>query len=280
MPIVLITDLARSHGATLTATDRRLISALQSRPAEASYWLAADLTAPLGLHQSAATRLAQRLGFEGYPHLRDALRDDYLAGDGPSQRIRGRLERHPEDEVLRAFVDDEVAALAETPRHVAQAELDALADRVLDAGEVHLFGQGNATVLVDLMARRLQRFGMRTVPLTGSRRDIAERISRLGGQDLLLAYAFRRMPAELPAVLRLAAEVGAHSALIADSVVWPAPHPDTLIAAPRGGAGDFLSLTVPMALSNALVLTIARKAEPTALGSLDRLAHVLERFDS
>ncbi|MGV3714327.1 MurR/RpiR family transcriptional regulator [Pseudolysinimonas sp.] len=275
---MLITDLARNAGETLTPTDRRLVTVLQSNPAEAAYWRAHELTAPLALHESAATRLARRLGFDGYPGLRDALRDDYLAGDGPSQRIRGRLDRTPDD-VLGAVVDDELAALAETPRHVAQTQLDALAARVLEARDIHLFGQGNATVLVDLLARRLQRFGLRTTALTGSRRDIAERAARLGAQDLLIAYAFRRVPSDLPPLLRVAADAGTHTALITDHLIWPSPRPDTLIAAPRGGDGDYLSLTVPMAITNAMVLTIARAAEPTTVAALDRLGEVLERFD-
>lgn len=277
--LVLITDLARDNAELLTPTDRRLVAALQSQPAEASYWLAADLTTPLGLHQSAATRLAQRLGFDGYPQLRDALRADYLAGDGPSQRLRGRLERHGADDVLAGFVHDEVAALTALPRHVAQAELDALADRILAADEVFLFGHGNATVLVELLARRLERFGLRATRLTGSRRDIAEHIARLTSADLLLAYAFRRPPAVLTPLLEVAIETGAHTALIADTVVWPSPRPATLLAAPRGGSDEFLTLAVPMALTNALVLTIARRAAPGALRSLDRLAHLLDRLD-
>lgn len=277
---MLITDLAASRAESLTPTDRRLIATLQSQPAEASFWLAADLTAPLGLHQSAATRLAQRLGFDGYPQLRDALREDYLAGDGPSQRLRERLDRHPDDDVLGAFVEDEIAALGQLPRHIAQAELDALADRVLAAREVFVFGHGNATVLVDLLARRLERFGLRAVRLTGSRRDIAEHIARLDADDLLLAYAFRRLPALLGALLEVSDEVGAYSTLLTDTVVWPAPRPSTILAAPRGGADEFLSLTVPMAITNALVLTIARRAAPGAIRSLDRLGHLLDRFDA
>lgn len=277
---MLITDLARSNAELLTPTDRRLVAALQAQPAEASYWLAADLTAPLGLHQSAATRLAQRLGFDGYPQLRDALRADYLAGDGPSQRLRGRLDRHCDDEVLPAFVADEIAALSALPRHVSQPEIDALADQVLAAGEVFLFAHGNATVLVDLLARRLERFGLRAVRLTGSRRDIAEHLARTGPGDLLLAYSFRRVHGVLGPLLEHAAEVGTPTALITDAAVWPSPRPARILAAPRGGSDDFLSLTVPMAITNALVLTIARRAEPGTLRTLDRLGSLLERFDA
>lgn len=277
---MFITEIVKRRGDRLTQTDRRLVAVLQAQPAEASFWLASQLTEPLGLHQSAATRLAQRLGFAGYPQLRDALRQDYLAGDGPSQRVRGRLDRHPDGEVLASFVDDEIDALSALPRHVGQAELDDLADRVVGARDVYLYGQGNATILVDQLARRLQRFGIRTVLLVGSRRDLAERVATLGPDDLVVGFAFRRVPATLPPLLDLAGATGTHSVLITDTLLSLSPAPSAIIAAPRGSDDGFLSLGVPMAISNTLVLTIARSAPERALRSLDRLAVLLDHFDA
>jgi DNA-binding MurR/RpiR family transcriptional regulator len=277
---VFITEIVKSRGHLLTATDRKLVAVLRAQPAEAAFWFANDLTAPLGLHQSAATRLAQRLGFAGYPQLRDALRQDYLAGDGPSQRLKGRLDQHPLDEVLRSFVDDEVEALRALPQHVTQHELDALAMRVLASSTVYLFGQGNATILVDQLTRRLQRFGVRPVPLVGSRRDIAEAVTLIGADDLLIVFAFRRVPSVLGSLLDLATAEGAHSVLITDTLLSMQPSPAQIIAAPRGGSDAFLSLTVPMAISNALVLTIAQNAPEPAVRSLDRLGAVLDTFDA
>lgn len=277
---MLITDLAAERGHLLTDNDRRLVASLQSQPAAASYWLATDLTQPLGLHQSAATRLAQRLGFAGYPQLRDALRQDYMTSEGPAQRVRGRLDRHPTGDVIRGFVEEELEALAELTRHVNQRELDTLAERVLAAVHIYLFGQGNATVLVELMARRLQRFGMRVTTLTGSRRDVAERITGLTGDDLVLTFAFRRIPALLPPLLGIAADQHCYSVLITDTLLSMSTRPDQLIAAPRGQGDEFLSLTVPMAIVNALVLTIARHRPDESNASLDKLAHLLDQLDT
>ena len=277
---MFITEIVKSKGHLLTATDRRLVAILQTHPAEAAFWFANDLTGPLNLHQSAATRLAQRLGFDGYPQLRDALRQDYLAGDGPSQRLRDRLDQHPLDEVLRAFVDDEVDALNALPQHVAQSELEDLATRVLAAKTVYLYGQGNATILVDQLSRRLQRFGVRPVALVGSRRDIAETVTSLDADDLLIAFAFRRLPTVLSPLLELANDVAAHSVLITDTLLSMSPSPSAIIAAPRGSNDAFLSLTVPMAISNALVLTIAQNAPEPAVRSLDRLGVMLDNFDA
>ncbi|MGA9871247.1 MAG: MurR/RpiR family transcriptional regulator [Rhodococcus sp. (in: high G+C Gram-positive bacteria)] len=277
---MLITELVASRGHLLTANDRRLVALLQSQPAAASYWLATDLTGPVGLHQSAATRLAQRLGFAGYPELREALRQDYLTGEGPSQRVRGRLDRHPNDDVIRGFVEDELTALSELTRHVNQRQLDDLAVRIIAADHIYVFGQGNATVLVDLLCRRFQRFGMRVTALSGARRDVAERITSLSSDDVLLAFAFRRMPALLGSLLGIAAENDCYTAVVTDTLLSMSPQPDQLIAAPRGHGDEFLSLAVPMAIGNALVLTVARRRPDESNRSLDRLAHLLDKLEA
>lgn len=160
---MLITRLAQLHGDRLTETDRRIVSSMRERPHETAFARAVELTGPLGLHESAATRLAQRLGFEGYPQLRDALRTDYLNSDGPSQRVRNRIERTADDDLLTGFLAEEIATLRAVSMHVRQADLDAAADEVLAARRIHLHGQGNAVVLVEQVARRLTRFGLDVV---------------------------------------------------------------------------------------------------------------------
>jgi DNA-binding MurR/RpiR family transcriptional regulator len=276
---VFIAEIVKSRGHLLTAVDRKLVVRLQAHPAEAPFWYASELTRPLGLHQSAATRLAQRLGFAGYPQLRDAVRQDYLAGAGPSQRVLGRLERHADDEVLRSFVDDEIEALSALSQHVAQAEIDDVAARLITAGTVYLYGQGNATILVDQLSRRLQRFGINPVALVGSKRDVAERVAGIGPADLLVAFAFRRLPSTLCPLIELTGIRGAHSVLITDTLLSMSPAPDRVVAAPRGGTDDFLSLTVPMAIANAVVLTMARTSPDTTLRTLDGLAATLDYFE-
>ncbi len=280
MWLVLITDLVKARGHRLTETDRKLTAVLQSRPAEAAFWRAQELTSPLGLHQSSATRLAQRLGFSGYPELRETLRQDYLGSDGPSQRIRGHLDRSEEGHELQELVHGEIKALEELPRHVAQGDLDSLAARIVAADVVYLFGQGNSIVLVEQLARRLNRFGIRSTQLIGSRRDVAERIAPMRSGDALLAFAFRRMPDSLSQVLEMTVKEDIHSTVLTDNLLTMRPDPDSIIAAPRGRSSEFLSLTVPMAICNALVLTIARRHPDIALGSLDRLGGILEHFEA
>lgn len=271
--------LVEQHHDRLTPADRRVLEVLLSHPTEAAFLRAEEIADRAGVHQASATRLAKRLGYSGYPELRSELQSELLGGVGPGERVRRRLEHADGGDLLQALVTDELASLAELPRHVSQTQLDDVGDRLATARRVFLFGQGNATVLTELMQRRLRRFGIDTVVLDGPGRDLAEQLLVLTAEDVVLTFAFRKPPPALEPLLGHAAERGAVTVLVTDTVTALQPAPDHLLAAPRGSGREFQSLTVPMALANALLLTVARQAPDSSISSLDRLGSLLERFD-
>ena len=270
----------QEHPGRLSAGDQRLISELLRNPAEAAFLSAADLATRGGVHQAAATRLAKKLGYRGYPHLRSELQAELLDSIGPGERVRRRLAHTDGESLLANMVADEVAALVDLPSQVSQERLDEAAALISKAERVFIFGHGHATALVDLLARRLRRSGHLTASLLGSLRDLAEQSALLTANDLVVAFAFHRRPPGLEAVLRRAAERGAPTLLITDAGgPLLRPQPTVLLAARRGAETEFQSLTVPMAICNALVLTLAR-LDPRSMSALDRLTGLIDEFES
>jgi DNA-binding MurR/RpiR family transcriptional regulator len=270
----------QEHEGTLSAADRRLIAELLDNPTEAAFLSAADLAARGGVHQAAATRLAKKLGYRGYPHLRAELQAELRDSIGPGERVRRRLAHAAGESLLARMVEDEVAALTDLPSQVDQAQLDNAAQLISGAKRVFLFGHGHATALVDLLGRRLRRSGHAVLPLVGPPRDLAEQSALLSPTDLLVGFLFHRQPPGLQPLLRRAAEVGAPSLLIADAVgAVVRPQPTVLLAARRGSETEFQSLTVPMAICNALVLTLAR-LDTGSMSALDNLTDLIDQFES
>lgn len=276
-------DRVDEHRSRLTKSDRALVDELLSYPAEAPLWRGEDVARRAGVHPAAATRLAQRLGYHGYPELRDHLRQDLGTGfTGAGDRFRVELQDSGGHSVLETLLTTELDTLSQLCRHVGQDQLDRLADRIATAGTVHLFARGNASVLAELLERRLRRFGIRTVNLTGTGRDVAERILTLTADDLVVAFAFRRPPRDLSELLGHAQRVGAGTALVTDTMHTLDPAPDAILSAPRGHQDSregFASLTVPMAIANALVLTIAQRHDQALLPALDALDGLMAAFD-
>lgn len=273
--------LVKQHAGRLSQADERLVTELLRRPAEAAFLSAAELSRRVGVHEATAVRLAQKLGYRGYPDLRADLRSEFVEGAGPAERVRRRLDHLRGEGVLAALVADEVAALEQLPDRVAQRDLDSAADALDSARAVFLFAQGHATALVDLLDRRLRRAGRVTVPLTGRGREVAERVAGMRADDLVVACAFARRPPGLAALLEHAREVGAGTVLVSDGVgPLVRPVPDVLLAAPRGRDGEFHSLAVPTAICNALVLTLAQRDGGTSFAALGRLDDLTARFEA
>ncbi len=262
----------------LTRSDRVLLDEILAHPAEAPFWRGGDVAQRAGVHAAAATRLAQRLGYQGYLELRDDLRrdrEDRLNGAGD----RFREELRGQDRVLEALLATELDSLAAVPRHVDQAQVDEVADLLAGARTVYLFARGNAGVLADLLDGRLRRFGMRAVNLSGPGREVAERLLAMSESDVVVSFAFRRAPRNLTDLYAHAASVGARTVLVTDTLHTLDPGPTTVLSAPRGHQEGFSSLSVPMMIANAIVLTVAQRHPDAVLPALDRLDGLLADFD-
>lgn len=274
-----LTDRVAKQGDRLTAADRRLLEVLLSHPQEASYLPASEVASRAGVHQASATKFAQRLGYGGYPELRRDLQQDLLVT--ASERIALTVEDAGEHSLLESVVEHEIAPLADLPRQVGQAQLDRVAELLLTARARYVFGRGNASVLTDLLGRRMRRYGLPTTVLASSGRDLAEQLVALGPGDVVVLYAFRRVPRYFLEVLDLCAETGASAVVITDTLAAESTgRAAEVLVGSRGAARQFQSLTVPMAITNALVLTIARSAPDQTRAGLDRLEHLLTRLDT
>jgi len=117
-------DRIQATADRLTDADRRILEVLLSHPTESAFLPAAEVTQRAGVHQASATKLAQRLGYTGYPDLRRGLQHDLLEGTTPAERVQRRLEHAGAGNLLASLVADEVAVLRELPRQVRQAGLD------------------------------------------------------------------------------------------------------------------------------------------------------------
>ena len=265
---------------TLTPAEKQLVRILFSNPAKGAFLSATRLARDAGVHPATVVRLAKKLGFEGYPELRNALQEEIIQLSEPAERIKRRLARAKSQQILSNLIDSEISTLHELPNHIKQNDIDQAARVLIKAQHIYIFAQGNATALAMLMDRRIRRSGLNTILLTGQGRDLAERLLTINQHDVLLAFAFHTRPPGLALALKRSAATGATSLLISDSLsLLPSQHPTLLLAAPRGEESEFLTLTVPMAICNALILTMAQLDKGHSLQVLDDLVHIISDIE-
>lgn len=277
-----ILERVQSVADSLTRAEHLLVREIIAKPRDVALGTASSLAQRIGVHEATASRLAKKLGFESYAGFRDAIRDEFIVKTDPAVRIRNTLEAAQGSDLLTELIAQEMEALGALPRYVDAERLEAGANAVARARRVFIFARGNATTLGVLLQRRLRRMGKDTEILEGDARDLAEQVLAMTGADMLVAFAFRRQPKFYAPLVERARAVGAASLAISGSL-GPAlsPSADILLSAPRSGSSDeFQTLTVPMAITNALILTVARRDPELALERLEMLGSLINDFET
>lgn len=101
----------------------------------------------------------------------------------------------------------------------------------------------------------------------------------MGAKDVLLAFGFHSVPRGLTTCLTHARKIGAASILVSD-LVAPSikPEPQIMLMADRGMGSEFLTLSVPMVICNAIVLTIFQFDKGRSISTLERLTDLTQEF--
>jgi DNA-binding MurR/RpiR family transcriptional regulator len=271
-----VADIARQLDGELSESSRRALNLLLAEPHETAKLSAAEVASRLGVHETTVTRLAKQLGYSGYRQLREALVHEGLEKLTSAYRVSSRGKSAY---TLAALVDDEVAAMQRLAKVVPQQEIDDLAARILGARRTFLFGPPYAQAVLSVLERRVRRLGIDITALPLSGRLIAEHLTALAADDLVISFVFRRPDPKLHRINAYAQSVGAAIVVIADEDgLLYEPRPDQLIVAPRGPTDDQRSLIVPFVLSYGLQFALNHMAEDRtqrALRRLDDIARVV-----
>ncbi len=241
--------------ARLTKSQRRIANYLLAHYDEAAFLPAADLARRLNVSEATVVRCARAIGFDGFPHLRRSLQDLFRSRVTPATRLQRKLADLKDGHVLLKTVDMELRYLSEVPRSVQTTDFDRAVQILLKARRVFAFGLGPACILPELLEIRLRRFGIPTISMTESGRDVLEELLLLEKHDAVVAAAFFRVTPELITVLDHARAAGCPTVLITDTLgIALKEKADVILAARRGPISTFHSLTAPMTIINALIL--------------------------
>lgn len=229
-----------SSGKTLSLSEDRVMNVLLGDDMSGATVAEAART-----REPTVVRLAQKIGYRGYPDLR---RDE----DPDGRRVS--VMRTASGHELEPFVAGEIQALGRLSHFVRQEDLEAAARALHTSGTAYLFSNNDERPTLDLLTRRLRRLGM-----TPGRtpKVLAERFVSFSDISTLIALALREAPRQLATLVAEASRRGGKSILISDVPGYHfRPSPDHLIAARRGDDSEFRTQLVPIVLAYALQLAI------------------------
>ena len=276
-------SLINSFEGKLTDADQELISIILGEPSEAVYLSSAELASKAAVHASTVVRLARKLGFDGFPDMRQKLRQDVEFKKNSSDKIRQRIDLIEKGSNLSDLIESEIAAIAAISNTVSQNQIDEVVNKIYKAKSIFIVGRGSAAPLMTHFERRLRRSGIQCrAALNLQRRDLAEQLIGIQKGDAIVVFGFQSinsLPSGYSSLIESAKSIGAHSIAIGDSTILTArPKPDMVLSVSRPKEGVMQLRSGPMLICEALAMTLLHKKSKKAVRGVESLEHLRANF--
>jgi DNA-binding MurR/RpiR family transcriptional regulator len=264
----------------LTKSEKRIANYIRKNPEECAFISAGELANHLRLSEATMVRFARSLGFPSYPALRANLQTAFRHRVTHSARLRTRLDDLRETgDIFDRLIGSEIDYLSQALETVDRNALHQAEDLLRNHKRIFVFGLGPSVSLVEMLQLRLQRYGHQVIPLTTSGREFLEPLLFLTEGDLLVVFCFFDVTPALQMVLDYANEVQCPVIMITDTLGPIVGNKATIvISAKRGPVSGFHSVVVPATIVNALMLALAQDDSDQALGMLDKLDALRDRY--
>jgi DNA-binding MurR/RpiR family transcriptional regulator len=284
-----VLDRVREHGSELTPAERRVANVVVANPQIIGFGTVADLAEAAGTGAATVVRLANKLGYDGYADLQDAVQRDLSGQLRPAaERIRGQQSLDGADGVQR-HADTAQANVANTLAQVDVQALDDVVGHLVDEGREVLVLSGTASRGVAMQfVNDLGQLRGRVSLLDGNQVDIQRTLALTGESCTLLAVDVHRYDRWVVDTLRrvrsgsgIDGGLPAWVVALTDSVLSPlAALADRTFVISAESSGPFDSHVGTLALLDMFVVGVAAADRDRATRRLDRLENAWSSGDA
>jgi DNA-binding MurR/RpiR family transcriptional regulator len=218
-----VKDRLHDLAAALTPAERQLTSVLMRDYPVGGLQSITKIADAAGVSTPTVIRLARKLGFDGFPELQNAMRDEATAQfKTPIRKREGWGDRKPGNAAFRAFAEAVFDNLSRTIDRLEPGELDAIAAVLADRQRpIYLSGGRITRSNADYFYNHLQIIRPAVTLLGASPNVWPQYILDMDRASVLILFDIRRYESDLERLAELAKERGAEIVLFTDQ--WGSP---------------------------------------------------------
>lgn len=265
---------------TLTPSQRRLADYIFQNPYEAALMSSAQIATHLSVSEATVVRFAQALGFEGYPDLRESLKQRLIREVRSSERIATMMNQL-EDNIgtLHEIVSQNIFHLNRLLENVKEEGLEKAIELLNQARHIIVIGDGAPGSLTYHVDFWFSRLGYQVKATNQTGRRFFEHIFQANEDDVALIFAFRRASPEALALLEVMNECNGKSILVTDLVSSKMHSLATeILIVQRGPMDAFRSLAPVTTLVDAMILGLMRLQGEQGVERLRQLDNIRHRY--
>jgi DNA-binding MurR/RpiR family transcriptional regulator len=187
---------------------------------EAAFQTAEALARRANTSSSTVVRFSQALGFEGFPELQQAARDEYRRrpADGGGVEAIAPLFSLDQNEYESAVAADHVN-VEDTARRVSRSEVEAAIDAIVDARKLLIAGTDQMAFFASYLRHLLMLLDMRAELVASPSQEALGRLSRIDEETLVIGLSAGRPHPLVLRTIKLARHRKAPTLAITDATL-------------------------------------------------------------
>jgi DNA-binding MurR/RpiR family transcriptional regulator len=186
---------------------------------EAAFQTAEALARRASTSSSTVVRFSQALGFEGFPELQQAAREEYRrAAPGASPDESGPLFSIDQNDYESALAADHVN-VEETARKSSRSEVDAAIEAIARAGKILIAGTDQMAFFASYLRHLLMLLDHRAELVASPSQEALGRITRVDEETLVIGLSAGRPHPLVLRTMKLARHRKAATIAIADATL-------------------------------------------------------------
>jgi DNA-binding MurR/RpiR family transcriptional regulator len=262
----------------LSRKQRAVVSYIEHNPKFAAFATAGELGSRVSVHPSTVVRLAQMLGYAGFPEFQAAIRHQYLNSlDGIGVQT-AYVADHVGDAVFASF-DQDMRNISTTKATLDRETIRQVARVIEAARSVLILGAGSHGGLAVIFSHLCRFMGLPVDAEIRGTVSLAARLSGIGPGDVVIGTAAWWVVQDTRAALAFARERGATTVAIVDSRASSlAQVADYVLITRTESVSFFQSMSGPLATLNALVAEIAASGGAEMQERLQVSSGLFDRF--
>jgi DNA-binding MurR/RpiR family transcriptional regulator len=194
---------------------------------EAAFQTAEELARRANTSSSTVVRFSQALGFEGFPELQAAAREEYRRVNAKASKENGAGAAGGSSTPLFSLDQNEFeAALAadhlnveDTARKVSRSSVDALIEAIVGAEKVLVAGTDQMAFFASYLRHLLMLLDLRVDVVASPSQEALSRLGRIDGDTLVVGLSAGRPHPLVVRAMKLARHRQARTAAITDATL-------------------------------------------------------------
>ncbi|HSL87913.1 MAG TPA: MurR/RpiR family transcriptional regulator [Ignavibacteriaceae bacterium] len=167
-----------------------------------------DIAKSTGTSVASVVRFAQRVGFEGFSEIRDAIAETFQ--DQINNKVIFPLfdKNTADDDLLTEVANVDIANINNTLNIIERKTFDYVINRILKADRVFTAGLGISYLLAEILGYQLTQVGIDSTVLKHTHTVFHEQVLFMNKKDLLIVFSFPPYSKETVEVSAFAKEKG------------------------------------------------------------------------